>query len=51
MQTDAFESLRNFEKKYVIFKQIECPAFLTEVRVVILWVTPASRVVVARFFF
>ena len=39
------------EKKKNIFKQIEYLAFLTEVCVVMLWVAPATRVVVVRFFF
>ena len=41
-----FERLRNFGKIHAIFKQIEYLAFLTEVCVVMLWVTPAPRVVV-----
>ena len=36
---------------HAIFKQIEYLAFLTEVCVVMLWVTPVTRVVVVRFFF
>ena len=52
MQMKAFERLWNFEKLHAIFKQIEYLAFLTEVCVVMLWVTPATRVVVVvRFFF
>ena len=51
MQIKAFERLWNLKKIHAIFKQIEYLAFLTEVCVVMLWVTPATRVVVVRFFF
>ena len=44
MQIKAFESLWNFEKIHAIFKQIVYLASLTELCVVMLWVTPATRV-------
>ena len=50
MQIKAFESLWNFEKIYAILKQIEYLAFLTDVCIFMLWMTPATRGVVVRFF-
>ena len=50
MQITAFESLWNFEKINAILKEIEYLTFLTEVCVLMLWVTSATWVVIVRFF-